>query len=206
MPKTTDRLTVEDAVRFHGHCCPGLALGFRVATLALERLRGSRAEDEELVAVVENDSCAVDAIQVVTGCTFGKGNLCYHPYGKHIYTFYRRATGEGIRIAEEYRGFEEDPTFGVLRQRVSSGTATPDEQTNYQAKMRARTEAILAAPAEEFLTITPARHPMPAHARIDPSERCADCQETVMTSHLVEVHGKKLCQECAADTPTHPLR
>ena len=49
MPETTNQPTIEDVVRFHGHCCPGLALGFRVATLALERLRGSRADDEELV-------------------------------------------------------------------------------------------------------------------------------------------------------------
>jgi len=206
MPKPADQPTIEEVVRFHGHCCPGLALGFRVATLALERLRGSRAEDEEMVAVVENDSCAVDAIQVVTGCTFGKGNFLYYPYGKHVYTFYRRATGEGIRIAEEYRGFEEDPTFGVLRQRVSSGQATPEEQADFRAKMRAKTEAILAAPAEEFLTITSAHHPMPAHARIESSERCADCQETVMASHLVEAHGKKLCQECATHPAAHPLR
>ena len=174
--------------------------------MALERLRGSRAEDEELVAVVENDSCAVDAIQVVTGCTFGKGNFLYHPYGKHVYTFYRRATGEGIRISEDYCGFEEDPTFGVLRQRVSSGTATPEEQADFRAKTRAKTDAILAAPAEEFLVITPAHYPMPAHARIEPSERCADCQETVMASHLVEAHGQKVCQECAADAAANPLR
>ena len=198
MPETATRPTIDDVTRFHGHCCPGLALGFRVATVALEALRGSRASDEELVAVVENDSCAVDAIQVVTGCTFGKGNFRYHSYGKHVYTFYRRATGEGIRIAEEYRGFEEDPDFGSLRQRVSSGTATSDEQATFRTKMRAKTEAILAAPAEEFLSITPARHPLPARARIEPSERCADCQETVMASHLVDAHGKKLCQECAA--------
>ena len=205
MPETATRRTIDDVTRFHGHCCPGLALGFRVATLAMETLRGSRAGDEELVAVVENDSCAVDAIQVVTGCTFGKGNFLYHPYGKHVYTFYRRATGEGIRIAEDYRGFEEDPSFGALRQRVSSGTATSEEQADLRAKMRAKTEAILADPAEEFLTITSARHPMPAHAHIEPSERCADCQETVMASRLVEANGKKLCQECAADAPARPL-
>jgi formylmethanofuran dehydrogenase subunit E len=82
--------------------------------------------------------------------------------------------------------------------------ATSEEQADFHAKMRAKTEAILAAPAEEFLVITPAHHPMPAHARIEPSERCTDCQETVMVSHLVEVHGKKLCQECAAGAAARP--
>jgi formylmethanofuran dehydrogenase subunit E len=64
----------EAAVVFHGHSCPGLALGYRAAVAAMTRLDRDRAPDEEIVAIVENDSCVVDAIQVVTGCTFGKGN------------------------------------------------------------------------------------------------------------------------------------
>jgi formylmethanofuran dehydrogenase subunit E len=73
--------TLEDIAEFHGHTCPGLAIGYRVSRYALEAL-GGRSEDEELVAVVENDSCAVDAVQVMTGCTFGKGNLIFHDYGR----------------------------------------------------------------------------------------------------------------------------
>lgn len=63
----------EDAVDFHGHACPGLALGYRVAVAALKHLDVSRVEDEDLVAVVENDACSVDAVQFACGCTFGKG-------------------------------------------------------------------------------------------------------------------------------------
>ena len=33
-----------EAARFHGHICPGLALGYRAAGIALERLRSGRAE------------------------------------------------------------------------------------------------------------------------------------------------------------------
>ncbi len=46
-----------DAVSFHGHACPGLAIGYRAAVYALETLRGGRDVDEELVAIVENDAC-----------------------------------------------------------------------------------------------------------------------------------------------------
>ena len=38
--------------------------------------------DEEIVCVTENDACGVDAIQFITGCTFGKGNLLYRDRGK----------------------------------------------------------------------------------------------------------------------------
>lgn len=39
----------------------------------MEALKSLRAEDEEIVAIVENDACGVDDLQCVTGCTFGKG-------------------------------------------------------------------------------------------------------------------------------------
>ena len=48
----------DKCVAFHGHSCPGLAIGFRAATLALELLGLEEgARDEELVCVTENDAC-----------------------------------------------------------------------------------------------------------------------------------------------------
>lgn len=39
-----------DIVKFHEHECPGLAIGYRMASAALEALAEQRAEDEELVS------------------------------------------------------------------------------------------------------------------------------------------------------------
>ena len=39
---------------FHGHMCPGLAIGIRAAEIALEQIC-KHAKDEEVVAVVETD-------------------------------------------------------------------------------------------------------------------------------------------------------
>ena len=69
-------------VRFHGHICPGLAIGYAAVKAGSRVLGLSTAEDEEIVAFVENDSCAVDAVQVLLGCTFGKGNLIFRDWGK----------------------------------------------------------------------------------------------------------------------------
>ena len=91
----------EDAKKFHGHECRGLAWGYKVGLFALDKLNYDKSSDEELVAIVENDSCAVDGVQVVTGCTFGKGNLIFRDYGKHVYTFFNRNTGQGIRISRK---------------------------------------------------------------------------------------------------------
>lgn len=89
----------EKAVEFHGHICPGLASGYRAAQAALRALGATgRAADEELVAIAETDACGVDAIQVVTGCTAGKGNLFFRDYGKHAYTIGRRSDGQAVRV------------------------------------------------------------------------------------------------------------
>ena len=68
-------MTYDEIIQFHAHECPGLAMGYRMATASMSELDSIRAEDEEIVAIVENDACGVDALQCVTGCTFGKGNL-----------------------------------------------------------------------------------------------------------------------------------
>ena len=70
-----------DVTDFHGHVCPGSALGYQAAKAGLKELSGERSQDEEIITIVENDSCAVDAIQVLTGCTFGKGNLIFFDFG-----------------------------------------------------------------------------------------------------------------------------
>jgi len=64
-------------IDFHGHICPGLAIGFQAARILMERLGVEAAPDEELVARVETDACSADAIQVVARCTFGKGTLYF---------------------------------------------------------------------------------------------------------------------------------
>lgn len=69
----------EKAAAFHGHTCPGLAIGFKAAEGAIAELGLDDTQlpaiDEELVCVTENDACCVDAIQCLLGCTYGKANL-----------------------------------------------------------------------------------------------------------------------------------
>ncbi len=96
-----------DIVSFHGHECPGLAVGYRMARAAMDELAPARSEDEELVAIVENNACGVDALQCVTGCTFGKGNLVFRDYGKQVYTLYSRARGEAVRVLFHGQGAPE---------------------------------------------------------------------------------------------------
>jgi len=184
---------LRDTVQFHGHLCPGLALGFRVAKAALRELNADRPHDEELVAVVENDSCAVDAIQYITGCTFGKGNFIFRDYGKHVYTFFNRRTGQGVRISEDYRGFEGDSRFPALKKRQEAGENVSREMEQYKME---KASAILSVAEKELMIITPAAALPPQEATIHASLRCAQCNEKFMESRSRQKDGRTLCIPC----------
>jgi formylmethanofuran dehydrogenase subunit E len=55
--KTIEIIPFSEVTKFHGHSCPGTAIGYRAGEIAIRKLLSSRADDEELVAIVENDSC-----------------------------------------------------------------------------------------------------------------------------------------------------
>lgn len=184
---------LRDVVQFHGHLCPGLALGYRVAKAALRELGADRPQDEELVAVVENDSCAADAIQFITGCTFGKGNFIFRDFGKHVYTVYNRRTGRGVRISEDFRGFEGDTRFSELRARQESGEDVSREMQAYKME---KTAAILAADEKDIMTITEVTTAPPHEARLRGSMRCAVCGEKFMESRGRVKGGRIVCIPC----------
>ena len=184
---------LRDVVQFHGHLCPGLSLGFRVAKAALRELGAERPQDEELVAVVENDSCAVDAIQFITGCTVGKGNLIFRDYGKHVYTFFNRRSGTGVRISEDYRGFEGDQRFPELKKRQETGEDVSREMQEYKMQKAA---AILKAEEKELFTIQPVSSPPPDEAKIRSSVRCSICGEKFMESRSRMKNGTVVCIPC----------
>ena len=137
-------MNFDDAVKFHGHACPGLAIGYRVANLALKEL-GLRARDEELVAMVENNSCAVDAIQLICGCTFGKGNLIFKDFGKQVYTFIKRPHPEAVRIAVNWEPPPEDPETEAMWQRYSEGDRSPEVTAVVQDRKARKMKSVLEA-------------------------------------------------------------
>ena len=164
----------DEIIKFHGHECPGLAIGFRMATAGLKCIESDHAQDEEIVSIVENDACGVDALQCVTGCTFGKGNLIFHDYGKHVYTIYSRPTGKGVRV-------------------VFRNEAVPDEIRDDRDRTA---EWILSAPEEIILSVKPVSVVEPEHATIRDSVPCSKCGEAVMESRLKYLDRKSVCIPC----------
>ncbi len=194
--KTADNFgTYEQAVEFHGHSCGGLASGYRVAIAAMKALGVDRPKDEELVAISETDACGVDAIQVITGCTAGKGNLIIHDYGKHAFTFYCRRSNKAVRIVTSLDGFLPEE-MNVLRPKVFSGQASEEEVARFQELAHQGVHAILSAPEENILKVSFVEMEPPKKARIFTSIPCASCGEMVADAKTREHEGKRVCIPC----------
>jgi formylmethanofuran dehydrogenase subunit E len=167
---------LQEAIEFHGHFCPGLLIGYRAAKAGMARLSSERSEDEELVAIVENDSCAVDAVQVLTGATFGKGNLVYKDHGKQVFTFALRPSGKAVRLALR---------AGAL----GGGDLTREEKS----------DLLLTKDDDELFAIEEKTIELPAEAEIRKSVVCAGCGEPVMETRAKKVGEKLLCIPCAGE-------
>ncbi len=191
--ETTD---VQRSREFHGHMCPGLAIGIRAADLALDRI-GSRAADEEMVAVVETDMCAVDAVQVLTGCTFGKGNLVHRDYGKNAFTFISRPSNQAIRIVTKPQGFvPRSDEHSDLFSRIRTGTADEADQNRFWELQEERAKRVLEAPIDDIFVIDEVDPVVPARARIHDSVICAGCGEQAMETRAHLFRGQIFCTPC----------
>ncbi len=171
---------LQRAIEFHGHLCPGLMVGWRAARAAASALGLEPSQDEELVAVVENDSCSVDAFQSMLSTTFGKGNLKWLDHGKQVFTVFDRRAGRAVRVA-----------FVGDRKKYRRPDGTSDREAFMQE--------LLSAPDSELLEVREVAAQPPAEARMEPSLDCQRCGEATQQSKMVEVEGRLLCRPCAAE-------
>ncbi len=188
-------------VAFHGHECPGLAIGFQAAKAGLYWIQAHHAEDEEVVAIVENDACGVDAVQVLTGCTFGKGNLIHRDYGKQVFTFFNRTTGQAARFSLIPGAVSLNPRYRELMEKNRAGRANVDEQHELNHRRREAMNTILEKPTEELFTQSEPKVSMPDKARVQRSEPCAFCGEPTMPLKMVHQDGQMICRACAKEKP-----
>jgi formylmethanofuran dehydrogenase subunit E len=195
MTTTLSPETIEQTIAFHGHWCPGLAIGIRVAEWALAEM--GKADDEDIVAVAETDMCGVDAVQFLTGCTFGKGNLIHKDVGKNAFTFYRRKDGKAARLVMRPDGYgEERDRMGSLHAKMTGDGLTDEEHKEWDA-IRARiSKRVMDADLNELFEVKQPDGPAPQKARILSSMVCGNCGEAVMESRMRRFQGQDLCIPC----------
>ena len=181
---------------FHGHVCPGLAIGYVAAKAGMEKLKEGRSEDEEMVAIIETDACCADAVQILTGCTFGKGNFIYKDHGKMVFTFLSRNSGAGIRVAMRPGAFEPDEEHFALLKKVIKGKADADEQKRFGELHFKRTCDVLEMRPEQIFSIEQIKMDLPAKAEIEQAVPCDVCGEPTMRTKLVSRGKDNVCRDC----------
>jgi formylmethanofuran dehydrogenase subunit E len=189
-----DPSTIEATIAFHGHSCPGLAIGIRAAEIALRELPGVSQAD--LVCITETDMCGVDAIQFLTGCTFGKGNLIHRDYGKMAFSFYDRKDGKGVRLLfnQQARGALDQEMMALMGKTLP----TEAEQQRLQALRAEMQHRLMTLPAAELFAVQPLDQAPPRPARVLQSLACEDCGESTMESRTRRFAGRTLCIPCFA--------
>jgi formylmethanofuran dehydrogenase subunit E len=165
----------QEAVKFHGHACPGLAIGVRLALDFLDDLSLSRAGDEELAVVAETDACGVDGLQSVLGVTPGKGNLWVFRRGKHAFTVFSKSEPEGRRYS--WRALD-----------------LPEQGQSEKI------EYYLTGPRKDLYIHGPARVSRPPEAARWTSRQCQLCGEVTAEPYMRVRNGHILCLDCA-DVP-----
>ncbi|MGV8058617.1 MAG: FmdE family protein [Smithellaceae bacterium] len=202
MPTTDSKRQMPDdlkrCVEFHGHICPGLVYGYRVAKEAMKLMNLRRSVDEEVVAICENDSCAVDALQVMLGTVAGKGNLIIKDFGKNAYTVLSRSRRQVFRFSRktryDYKGKDKN-VFDRLEAAVAGGYASEEERRKLK---RMKVNDLLARPFEEIFTTSEAPFDEPLYAPLAPSEPCAICGEMTMATKMVKLSDeRKACIPCS---------
>lgn len=186
---------LELAIQFHGHICPGLLMGIRVAEFAQKHLDVSQDYDEELLAVVETNSCGVDAIQSILGCTFGKGNLIFKDYGKSVYTIASRDKKRAVRIAQKFKN-QPDPDSTRYRQLNHKVDLTDAEVSEKENLLGVIFENIMSMPFEEIFNWQDIEFDFPEKAKIYPTVQCAICGEGVMEPRAIRTERGSICPTC----------
>lgn len=170
MANVNEKELWEKAAAFHGHVCPGLTIGYKAALYAIDLLDLTFSKDEQVVCVSENDACGVDAIQVILGCSIGKGNLLFHMRGKQAFSFYNRKTGKSVRL--------------VLKPNPKA--MTREESFQYYQS---------CDPSQMF-DVKQTAIQLPEKARLFDSYVCECCGESTGANWIRLAGGKKLCLDC----------
>ena len=162
--------TWKDCVAFHGHECGGLTIGYKASLYAIELLNLEFSADEQVVCIAENDACGVDGIQVMLGCSIGKGNLLFHMRGKQAFSFYNRKTGASVRL--------------VLKPKPE-GMTREDSFAYYQS-----------CEPKDMFDVKDATIRLPEKARLFDSYICDCCGERTASNWIRLAGGRKLCLDC----------
>lgn len=191
-------IKLKRAADFHGHLCPDLVIGYRAAQMALARLTLERMYWQNLRVIVENSTSALDAVQLLTGCTLGNHKLRVRDWGKHVYTFIY-SDNEGLRLSLQAHAVPKNAYFLMLEEKVQAGQASMQETARYQVLLDEHIMGLLAAPEDRLFSSQRVAVEWPVEPVTSEFVPCEGCGEPVLKTHLAQQHGRYMCRACSGE-------
>jgi len=171
-------------VAIHGHLAPGIALGVRMASIAMQKL-GNPKPGKGLTGVAETRVCLPDALMAVAGTTPGNGNLIIYDLGKLALAIARYPSGEGYRVALKSEAAAQSEALSTFMYR--------------RAKLSHRERDSLARLFLEmdagYFRVERIRLSLDLKPRRTPIARCPSCGELQPQGFMHD----GVCRSCAGD-------
>jgi formylmethanofuran dehydrogenase subunit E len=172
---------VDEAGKFHGGICRGIATGTRMTMSGLRRIDISDpkgADRKKLMVFVEIDRCATDAIMALTGCRPGKRTMKILDYGKMAATFINLESGKSVRVVTR------------SNRKITDGDPVGMPYHNE------------ALEKEMFLICDVEVQLLPEDMPGKPLRNviCTSCGETVLDGREIKHQGESLCKPCFAQS------
>jgi len=191
---------LEFGQKFHGHKCPAMPNGLRVGAAALNKLGVERTGDSNIHVILELGdnhcaTCFADGVQVITGCTLGKGNIEKSHKGKWGLTLIDKATNRAVRVtprAEAMMANKKSEFFTKYRMVGVAPTKVPDEVVQPLVDM------VMAAPEEKMMIVSEMfTYEWPKETHSFDGFVCEECGEMVVEQYGRVKGNKKVCIDCA---------
>ncbi len=198
---TNPKEWLEFGQQFHGHKCPAMPNGLRVAAAAMNALGIERTGDKALQAFVDlgENHCATcfgDGIQVMTGCTLGKGNISKTHKGKWALTLVDKKNNRAVRVtpkAEAMLANKKTEFFKEYREKGVPPTQVPDNV------VEPLVENVMNAPEEQIMDISEVfEYQWNNQSDSFNSFVCEECGEMTVMEYGRVKEDKKVCIDCAA--------
>ena len=186
-----------EVVEFHGCYCLDIAMGYRVSKALMREMGDDMSNMKDVYAYVGAPTCAVDAIQKVTGCTLGKRNLVLTNTGKSVFVMQNVKTGKAVRAYCHYWDDFDHAQLREQRKAAHAPTARPQQKAVFSALLDSQVQGILVADEATLFTLGRVMLEAPPRSAKYVSEPCVVCGEFAKADLLQDKGGKKLCAECA---------
>jgi formylmethanofuran dehydrogenase subunit E len=183
---------------FHGHRCPFMPIGYRMGKIAMEKLGVEKVKDHGAFALSEMgvghpQTCMMDGIQAVTGCTYGKLMMERLNFGKVAMILY--APGKGaVRVAAlpEFQDELGKKEFFAYRKKGIEPSQIPPSVVEETVKVVLETAEEKMFKVEKLEGFTFSR-PKSSFNK----GKCSSCGEYVFERYLRVLDGKQTCIPCS---------